>query len=46
MKYLIGLDVGTSNVKAVLFDLDGNEISSRTSPPTSSPSTATGRNRT
>lgn len=26
MKKLIGIDVGTSNVKAVLFDLKGNEI--------------------
>lgn len=32
MKYLIGLDVGTSNVKAVLFDLDGNEILVRSQP--------------
>lgn len=26
MKYIIGIDAGTSNVKAVLFDVDGNEI--------------------
>ena len=26
MKYLVGLDVGTSNVKAVLFDTEGNEL--------------------
>lgn len=26
MKYLIGLDIGTSNVKAVLFDIHGNEL--------------------
>lgn len=26
MKYLIGIDAGTSNVKAVLFDESGNEI--------------------
>lgn len=26
MKYLIGLDIGTSNVKAVLFDTDGKEL--------------------
>ena len=25
MKYLIGMDVGTSRIKAVLFDLEGNE---------------------
>ena len=25
-KYIIGLDSGTSSIKAVLFDLDGNEI--------------------
>jgi len=32
MKYLIGLDVGTSNVKAVLFDLEGNEILVKSEP--------------
>lgn len=26
MDYILGIDVGTSNVKAVLFDTDGNEI--------------------
>lgn len=26
MKYIIGIDAGTSNVKAVLFDVDGQEI--------------------
>jgi xylulokinase len=26
MKKLIGIDVGTTNVKAVLFDLEGNEV--------------------
>lgn len=25
-KYIIGIDAGTTNVKSVLFDLDGNEI--------------------
>ena len=25
MKYLIGMDIGTSRIKAVLFDLEGNE---------------------
>jgi len=28
-KYLIGIDSGTSRIKAVLFDLDGNEIKSK-----------------
>lgn len=32
MKYLIGLDVGTSNVKAVLFDLEGNELAVKAEP--------------
>lgn len=27
MKYILGIDVGTSNVKAVLFDEHGNEVS-------------------
>lgn len=27
MKYILGIDVGTSNVKAVLFDECGNEVS-------------------
>lgn len=27
MKYILGIDVGTSNVKAVLFDEGGNEVS-------------------
>lgn len=33
MKYILGIDVGTSNVKAVIFDEDGNEsvVSSRES---------------
>lgn len=26
MKYLIGLDLGTTNIKAVLFDVEGNEL--------------------
>lgn len=26
MKYIIGIDAGTSNVKAVLFDTDGKEV--------------------
>lgn len=26
MKYLIGIDLGTTNIKAVLFDLEGNEL--------------------
>lgn len=26
MKYVIGIDAGTTNVKSVLFDLEGNEI--------------------
>lgn len=26
MEYLVGLDIGTSNVKAVLFDIDGVEL--------------------
>ena len=26
MKYILGIDVGTSNVKAVLFDECGNEV--------------------
>ena len=26
MEYLIGIDAGTSKVKAVLFDLEGNEV--------------------
>lgn len=35
MKYILGIDVGTSNVKAVLFDEYGNEVcvSSRESQP-------------
>ena len=32
MKYLIGLDIGTSNVKAVLFDINGNELFVKDSP--------------
>ncbi|BDF57254.1 carbohydrate kinase [Christensenellaceae bacterium] len=28
-KYLIGIDSGTSRIKAVLFDLDGNELHSK-----------------
>ncbi|MFZ5975507.1 MAG: FGGY-family carbohydrate kinase [Bacillota bacterium] len=32
MKYLIGLDIGTSNVKAVLFDIDGVELAVRDQP--------------
>ena len=28
-KYLIGIDSGTSRIKAVLFDLDGNELRSK-----------------
>ncbi len=28
-KYLIGIDSGTSRIKAVLFDLDGNELKSK-----------------
>lgn len=28
-KYLIGMDSGTSRIKAVLFDLDGNELHSK-----------------
>ncbi len=32
MKYLIGLDVGTSNVKAVLFDIEGNEVLVKSKP--------------
>jgi len=27
-KYLVGIDIGTTNVKSVLFDLDGKVISS------------------
>ena len=27
MNYILGIDVGTSNVKAVLFDMYGNEAS-------------------
>ena len=30
MKYLIGIDVGTSGTKSALFDLDGNVIASAT----------------
>lgn len=30
MKYLIGIDIGTSGTKTVLFDLDGNIIKSKT----------------
>ncbi len=30
MKYLIGIDVGTSGTKSVLFDLKGNVIASAT----------------
>jgi len=30
MKYLIGIDVGTSGTKSVLFDLDGNAVASAT----------------
>lgn len=30
MKYLIGIDVGTSGTKTVLFDINGNVISSKT----------------
>ena len=30
MKYLIGIDVGTSGTKSVLFDVEGNEIASCT----------------
>ena len=26
MKYVIGIDAGTTNVKSVLFDLEGNEL--------------------
>ncbi len=26
MKYILGIDAGTSNVKAVLFDEDGHEV--------------------
>ena len=26
MKYIIGIDAGTSNVKSVLFDLEGKEV--------------------
>ena len=26
MRYLIGLDIGTSQIKAVLFDSSGNEV--------------------
>ena len=26
MKYILGIDVGTSNVKAVLFDEGGQEV--------------------
>ena len=29
MKYIIGIDAGTSNVKAVLFDVEGNELLTR-----------------
>ena len=32
MKYLIGLDLGTTNIKAVLFDTDGNELVVRNKP--------------
>ena len=28
-KYLIGIDSGTSRIKAVLFDLDGNELKAK-----------------
>lgn len=31
MKYLIGIDIGTSGTKTVLFDTDGNIIRSDTS---------------
>ncbi len=30
MKYLIGVDLGTSGTKTVMFDLDGNNIASKT----------------
>ncbi|NLA73029.1 MAG: xylulokinase [Clostridiales bacterium] len=30
MKYLLGIDVGTSGTKSVLFDIYGNEVSSKT----------------
>lgn len=30
MKYLVGIDVGTSGTKAVLFDTDGNVVNSHT----------------
>lgn len=30
MRYLIGIDIGTSGTKTVLFDTDGNVVKSKT----------------